>query len=392
MRGGAADVLRPAEDGSELGSGGQQEGLGLIYALVPESRPRLRALEMPGAWARSFDIVRAAVDGELDQLVQLDLSDLGLVRAVLHFRLAAILAVRLHSVGRPEATVLLEALGPSGRAAVRDLAEEDAAAVSLLAAVPAPPTSQTTIAVLGPTELGRDGGTVADLPLRSERVRALLAYLVTHRSTTRRAVMAALWPGLEERAATNNLRDTLNQLHGVLEPRRDTRDPPYFVRSDDHELRLVTGDALHIDVDQFDGHLAAAARAEDEGLLSVALDHYIAAAGLYRGDLFADVDEAEWFVLDRDHRRAQFVRAAVRAGQLLVGQGDSDGAGALAQRALKVDRWSEEAHGVRVAAALECGDLTAARQALELCTAMLVERGVEPSDATRRLARRVRPT
>ena len=50
----------------------------------------------------------------------------------------------------------------------------------------------------------------------------------------------------------------------------------------------------------------------------------MAAANLYRGDLFADVPEAEWLAFDRDHYRRQFVAAATRAGQLLVGLGDLD--------------------------------------------------------------------
>jgi DNA-binding SARP family transcriptional activator len=176
----------------------------------------------------------------------------------------------------------------------------------------------------------------------------------------------------------------------LLEPDRAAGEPAYTVRIDDQDVRLVTGAALHIDADAFDEHILAARNAEAEGAPSIALDHLLAAANLYRGDLFADVPEAEWLAFDRDHCRRQFVAAATRAGQLLVGQRDLDRAEAVARAAISADPWAEDAHAVLVDAALARSDRAAARRALERCEAAMAELGVEPSDEVRRLARRVR--
>jgi len=227
--------------------------------------------------------------------------------------------------------------------------------------------------------------------LRRAKVHALLAYLVMHRRTTRGAIVAALWPDLDERAAGNNLAVTLNHLLRTLEPWRDSREPAYLVRADGPNVHLVTGDHLRIDVDDFDRHVAAAARTEAEGAPSLALDHHLAAVSLYRGELHLDLPHPD-FSLDREHYRSRFVAATVRASQLLLGRGDADHAQTVARRALAVDQWSEDAYAVLVGAALSRGNRSAARRLLGHCLTALADLGVEPSTATLQLQRRLQAT
>jgi LuxR family maltose regulon positive regulatory protein len=208
--------------------------------------------------------------------------------------------------------------------------------------------------------------------------------------TDRAAIMTALWPDLDERAASNNLAVTVNYVLHALEPSRAAGEPAYLVRLDGQSVWLVSGRHLRIDTDQFDHHLAEAARAEADGTPSLALEHNLDAVELYRGDLFADVPEAEWMVLEREHYRARFVSAATRAGQLLLGRGDTEQAEVVARRALAVDPWAEEAYAVLVAAAVAHGDRSGAHRLLERCITALADLGVEPSEATRQLRRRVR--
>jgi DNA-binding SARP family transcriptional activator len=256
--------------------------------------------------------------------------------------------------------------------------------------VPAPPPTVTELALLGPLTVRRDGQDVDDPALRRERLRALLAYLVSHRDTTRAAIMSALWPDLDERSAANNLRVTFTYLLKLLEPWRSAGESAFYVRTAGSRVQLVTGDWLRIDLDLFDGHVAAAHRAEADGTPSLALDHHLAAVSLYRGELHADVPEAEWNALERDHYRSRFVAAACRAGQLLAARGDMDEAENVARRAIVVDQWAEDAYAVLVTTSLARGDRSAARQALDRCLAALADLGVEPSEETQRLRRRVR--
>jgi DNA-binding SARP family transcriptional activator len=229
---------------------------------------------------------------------------------------------------------------------------------------------------------------VGDPDLRRARVRELLGFLVGHRRTHRGAVIAALWPDLDDRAGGNNLGVTLNYLLRAFEPWRRAGEPPFLVRFDGSAIELVTGTFLQIDADRFDHHLAEAAEAEVHGSPSGALDHYMAACALYRGDLLADVTDANWLDLERAHYRTRFVSAAGRAAQLLVGHGDGEQAESLAQRALMVDPWNEDAYAVLASTALLRGNRAAARTALSQCLKALDDLGAAPTDATWQLARR----
>jgi DNA-binding SARP family transcriptional activator len=389
-----------ASSGIERGSDRRpwRHALSLTYVLAPDTRSRWDGMQLEGhlATARSLAAaVVAAREGRGTQhLRQFEVPAPNVVRALLHHRLSAELAVALHRAGRTEATTLLDALGPPGRRAARDISRDRspiaAAARSLLAAVPAPPPLAVELAVLGPLALRRGGEDVTGGDLRRERVRELLAFLVLHRKASRSVITAALWPDLDERSGANNLRVTLTYLLRLLEPDRGPGEPAYTIRIDGQDVRLVAGDALRIDLDAFEAHLLAARSADAESTPSVALDHLLAAVNLYRGDLHADIPEAEWLAVDRDHYRRQFVGAAARAGQLLVGLGDIDRAEAVARSAISADPWSEDAHAVLIAAALARPDRIAARRALERCEAVLAELGVAPTDEVRRLARQVR--
>jgi DNA-binding SARP family transcriptional activator len=386
----------------------------LSYVLLPESRSHWddeAGLRGPMVVAR--DLAAAVVacrTGPASRterhLRSLRLPDLNMVRAGLHHRHAAELAVGLAAAGRQEGRRLLDLLGPPGREALRDLTDRRPAppkprspeawqakkAKSLLAAVPAPPPHVTHLGMLGPLTVRRGdphSEPVDDPDLRRQRVAELLAFLVGHRRTTRAAVTAALWPDLDERSASNNLGVNLNRLLRLLEPWRRSGEPSFYVRLEGSGMQLVTGEHLCIDVDQFDEHVALAARAEHDGVPSKALEHNLAAVSLYRDQLHVDLPEAEWFALDRMHYRTKFVRAAVRAGQLLIGHGDIDRAHAVAQRALQADHWAEDAYDVLIAAALARGDRSAARRLLDHCLGVLAELGTTPSPATQQLLRRV---
>ena len=212
------------------------------------------------ATARSLAAAVAAVrEGRgPHHLRQFEVPSPDLIRALLHHRMAVELAVALHRAERPEALTLLDALGPAGRRAARDLMRSRsplaAPARALLAAVPAPPAHAVELAVLGPLVMRRGGDDVTGGDLRRERVRELLAFLVQHRRATRSAIVASLWPDLDERSGANNLRVTLTYLLRLLEPDRAVGEPAYTIRIDGQDVRLVTGGALRIDVDALEEH------------------------------------------------------------------------------------------------------------------------------------------
>lgn len=408
---GAAEVLRKALDahGLDKGTGrrGWRQSLPLSYVLLPETRAHWDAVARHGYLGFAQELAEAVValreesDPEA-KLRALDLSNIGLVRTALHHRFAAELAVGAAAVGRGAGQRLFDELGDAGRTAVRELAgagsRQTKPARSLLAAMPAPPPVTTYLGILGPLTLHRSprgesgpgtGEEVVDGDLRRRKVQELLAYLVSHRQTTRRAVTAVLWPDLDERSAANNLSVTLNHVHGLLEPWRPPGDPSYLLRVEGASLHLVVGDHLRVDTDDFDRHRRLAAKAEYDGSMSEALDHYLEVVRLYRDDLHRDLPDGEWLVLEREHYRTRFVGCALRAAQLLLGHGDSDKADEVAERVLAVDAWAEDAYAVLIGSALARGDRSGAHRLLDRCVGALDDLGVDASETILHLRRRL---
>jgi LuxR family transcriptional regulator, maltose regulon positive regulatory protein len=400
---GAATLLEDVIARHGVGSGGERRpwrmALPLTYILVPATRATWDGADLVGylddarALARAVVGLRAGDGRAVPALIARGIPRVDAVRSALLPGFAVELAAGLHAHGAPEGAALLEALEATGRTAARSLGagagSASRSARALLAAVPAPPPHPLEIGVLGPLELMADGRPLAG-ELRRGRVRALVSFLVAHRTTTRGAVMAALWPDLDERAAANNLRVTLNYLLGALEPWRGKGEPSFFVRTDGSAVTLAGGDWLRVDAERFDDHVRRATRADADGAPSVALEHALAATALYRGPAHQDAGDAEWVDVEREHYATRFVTTAVRAGELLVGHGDAEQAEDLARRALAVDPWCEDAYAVTVSAALSRGDRTAARRTLDKADAALAELGVDASPELQRLRRRLR--
>ncbi|WP_369255280.1 BTAD domain-containing putative transcriptional regulator [Geodermatophilus amargosae] len=372
--------------------------LPLVYVLVPEVRDRWDADPPPGSLADLYAGARALVElrerGSSTAAAAIPPTTWPVLRALLPVPWAAELALGMVAAGRDGARALVEGLGPAARPTLRAQAATApphlaATARGLLRAIPAAPTARLDLRALGPLELRRDGVVVTAPELRRERVRQLLGYLVTHDRPTRTAITSELWPDLDDTAAGRNLRVTLTYLQDVLEPDRGELDPPYFVRSAGPVLQLVTDGALEIDVLQFEHALDEAARLERQGAPSAALAAHLRAAELWGGDLLADVAGGSWLEWERDRLRSRFVASAVRAGDLLLARGDTTAARSLAERALRADDCSEDAHQLLVAVHLADGDLVDAHRALRRCQRMLSELGVPPQQRTRSLAQQL---
>ena len=400
----AASTLRAAIESHGLDRGIDRRGwrqlLALTYVLVPETRDHWDGQDLRGYLRTTRQLARAVVAGRSGHgarhLCDLEMPDAGVVRSALPVRFAAELAVGLATCGREEGAVLLDSLGAPGREVVRSFTAGPAPlakyARTMLASLPGAPPHTTYVGALGAFVLRHDDGLRADGAhpgLRRRRVQELLAFLISHRHTTRPAIAAALWPGLDEDLAANNLSVTLSHLLHTLEPWRRPGEAAYLIRVSGPNVRLVVGEQLRIDLDDFDRHLDAAARAEADGIPSTALEHQLAAIAFYRGDLYSDLPDADWITLDREHYRTRFVTAAIRAAQLSLGLGNIDQAEHVAGRTLDVDPWAEGAHGILVAAALVRGHRSTARRRLGLCLQALEQLGVRPSHATQQLQRRI---
>jgi LuxR family maltose regulon positive regulatory protein len=395
----AAAVLADGIERHPLGAGHslavQQRGLALFYVLVPATRPAWDAAPLGPAPALARDLARAVVAVRAGHRLPAGapaIVDAVPVEAHLPLPWAATLGVAAVAAGRDDGWRLLDRLWPAARPQVSRLAAGAGgpgaplprlreAAAAVLARLAAPPAGRLELRLLGPVELRRDGVAVPAADWRRERVRSLLAYLALHGTVSRSHLADELWPALDAEAQSRNLRVTLTYLLRVLEPDRGARDASFFVRQHGGNLTLHPGDALTVDVWEFDRLTDAARAADRRGAPAEALDHARAAADLWRADPTELAGEA-WALPQVEQRRERFAAAATRAGELLLARGRTDEARALAERALAADPWREGAHRLVVAAHRAAGDDLAARKALTRYREAITDLGIDPGEAT----------
>ena len=400
----AALALHEGLDGLELAPAGAGRAVrwfpSLPYLFHPASRELLDRIPSGPSRGRTLAACRALLDGRAGRPVDPGvLADADVLVTALPARLAVELVVRA-AAGAPSPFHVgcIAALVDRAPRAVRDelraLASEPAplgeTAMRLLATVPIPPSEHLRIEVLGPARLLRDGIVVDDADWRRQRVRQLVCALVAMREVRRERLGVLLWPEFDEKAVSANLRMTLSYLQGLLEPNRQRGDAPWFLQQSAGVLRLRADGHLSIDAWELEDALDAADAHLATGATSAELAALMDAVGLWRGDYLDDVAGEEWAEPARERVRQRVVRAAVRAGELLVASGRIDEAVRVAETAQRADPWSEPAIRLAVTARLASGDRSGARQAYENGRRVLIDLGVEPEPATEELARRLR--
>ncbi len=232
-----------------------------------------------------------------------------------------------------------------------------------------------TCRTLGPVEVQVDHGP-APAELLWRKNLALLIYLARspHRRRSRQHLIGLFWADKDEKAARHSLNEALHVL------RRFVGDEKITTQGDTIEL---AGDTVEFDVDEFERKAA-------EGDLS-------AASAMVTGDFLEgfSIDDAsafeDWLAAERGVWRRRSVEVLTRSAEQLLTGGHVGDATRTAERAVKLDPWSEVAlravmrclalSGNRVAA-LEQYEATAARLASELQS--------KPEQETLSLAARIR--
>jgi DNA-binding SARP family transcriptional activator len=263
-------------------------------------------------------------------------------------------------------------------------------AAAALRAVPRRPDDALRVNVLGAMTLRRTGVPIDDdVWTRRQRVRDLFGLLVHHRAINRATLAEAIWPDKTLDAAAGNLRYTLNQLLGVIEPHRDAAGPAWYVRSVGQQLVLVVDSLLVLDVDEFRSAMAAARVEDASGAPGRALDRYRAAIDAYAGPYLAGVSDDRWGYLERLGLQGDLVEAVSRSVDLLVAANELGEAERLAAKGVEVEPLNEHATGALVKVLLQRRRIGAAREVVSALLDELATVGMSPEPGTLDLVARL---
>ena len=251
-----------------------------------------------------------------------------------------------------------------------------------------------SIALLGTIHVTLDGEPVTDF--KSDKVRALLAYLAVEADRTHRrdALAGLLWPEQSNRDARSNLRYTLYDLRKVIDDH--TAKPPFllvtrntirFNTASDHSLdvaalaRRIAGSRDH----SFDDEGAKAAHRNLQSTLE-----------LYRGPFLAGFSVSdcpafeEWALFKREQIDHQVADALHRLATIHERRGAYVQAQACVRRHLELEPWNEGAHRQLMRVLALNGQRAAALAQYEMCRRLLADDlDIEPEMETRALYQKI---
>jgi DNA-binding SARP family transcriptional activator len=252
---------------------------------------------------------------------------------------------------------------------------------------PAPAGAEVAACVLGPLDLTVAGQRV--LKWSSLKARTVFQYLVVQigRPVRREVLMELMWPDHSLSSARNNLNAALYSLRNTLS--QYGRNVQYILHQDGCYLpnpELV----WWIDRNEFLTVLQHGDLARGGAHPARAIDSYRRAVRLYRGPLFEDDNDSDWYLPEQRRLKELYLQALGHLTEMHLDLGDLTAAVQFGQLALSADQCYESVHRLLMRCyALQHQQQLVARQ-YRLCSAALQEElGVCPGADTVELFHRL---
>ena len=243
-----------------------------------------------------------------------------------------------------------------------------------------------SICLLGPFGVRLDDKPVSAFV--SDKVRALLAYLVTEsdRAHRRETLAGLLWPDYPEALARNSLRTALVNLRSVIGDRET--DPP-FLHISRTTLQFNGDSDAWCDVTTFRRLVTPPSNPLHGEEAVQSLDE---AVELYRGSFLEGFSLADsvafedWALISREQFQRQVLEALYRVAAFHEQRTDYEKALRFAWRQVELDPWREDAQRQLMRLLASSGQRGAALTQYETLRRLLAnELGVEPAAKTRAL-------
>jgi TolB-like protein len=237
--------------------------------------------------------------------------------------------------------------------------------------------SKFSINLLGNPSVHAPDGSARQI--RTQKALGLLALIATAGASgmTRERAAGMLWSRSPEPQARTNLRQALASLKKSLRPGVN------ILRSSGPVLFLCPDHAVS-DIDR----LSASTDPTDPA----ARRDFLLSAGVFLDGIAIDEPDFEdWLAGERTHYRALRISAMFALTDTCIGEGELDGALALARGLLSADNYDEAAHRLAMQVYLARDEpVKALQQFNSMETVLLSELGIQPSAASRDLKEQIR--
>jgi DNA-binding SARP family transcriptional activator len=247
------------------------------------------------------------------------------------------------------------------------------------------PEAEVAACVLGPLDLTVAGQRV--LRWNSLKAKTVFQYLVLQmgRPVRREVLMELMWPDHTLASARNNLNAALYSLRSTLS--QHGRDDQYIIYQDGCYLPNPEL-TWWIDRTEFLAAVQHAEGARREGDSRRAIHVYLQAVRLYRGPLFEDDGDSDWYLPEQRRLKDLYLQALECLTEMHIDLNDLAAAVQFGQLALSADQCCEAVHRLLMRCyALQHQQQLVSRQYQLCCAALRDELGVSPGADTVQLFR-----
>ncbi|MGD2078656.1 MAG: protein kinase, partial [Chloroflexota bacterium] len=263
-----------------------------------------------------------------------------------------------------------------------------------------------SLTLFGSVRILLDGRPGPSLP--TKKVEALLVYLATEEAAVQRreTLMTLLWPGMPERSARHNLRQTLYHLRKAIpevdqaavdKDERSAEGVP-LILSNRQEISIHPEAAIQVDVLRFERLIKRTKNHDHVSLVSCqqCQDDLKEAIDLYQGDFLADFyledsnEFEEWSETKREYYRRRALDGLEIVATIATRQKAYVDARAYAEKQLDIDNLRESAYRQLMEVLALSGRREEALAVYENCRRLLAEElAMEPTAHTTRVYEKI---
>ena len=228
------------------------------------------------------------------------------------------------------------------------------------------------------------GSSVNIAKWRRKQAVTLLKYLITQldRPVHRERLLDCLWPGVDQRRGLGRLKVTMYYLRRELRS-NGMSDEIVKTVGDSYLLRR---DAVWVDVDVFERLVTEGRGLQEQAQWSDALDCYVEAQRLYRGDYLEEEIFSDWCAEERARLHEVYLELLARAAECHAELGQYADAIQIYRKALVFDPCRESFHCLLMEHLMNFGRPDLALAQYRHCQQVLArEFGTEPLAETRRM-------
>ncbi len=255
-------------------------------------------------------------------------------------------------------------------------------------AVPVPQHHTLQLFTLGGFGIVAAGSSVDITRWKRKQAVTLLKYLITQldRPVHRERLLDCLWPGVDQSRGLGRLKVTMYYLRRELRS-NGMSDEVVRTVGDSYLLRR---DAVWVDVDVFERLFTEGRALQDRAQWSDAVDRYVEAQRLYRGDYLEEETFSDWCAEERERLREVYLEVLARTAECHAELGQYAEVIQIYRKALVFDPCRESFHCLLMEYLVKSGRPDLALAQYRHCQQVLArEFGTQPLPETRRLYQQI---